>query len=129
MLNMSSQYDYLADNLNLVVGTTLMQESLSNRLRLARIELGLTQAEAASDIGIKQPMLHRAETSLEISSNRLLQILDYYVNQRHINPAWLLSEPNTSYEILSGENKVSEQKLRLLQGFRETLDGIDKASE
>ncbi|SFE31323.1 helix-turn-helix domain-containing protein [Spirosoma endophyticum] len=106
-----------------------MLESLSNRLRLARIELGLTQAEAASAIGIKQPMLHRAETSLEISSNRLLQILDYYVNQRQINPAWLLSEPNTDFDIVVGENKVIEQKLKLLQGFRETLDGIDKAAK
>lgn len=111
------------------ISARIMLESLSNRLRLARIELGLTQAEAASAIGIKQPMLHRAETSLEISSNRLLQILDYYVNQRQINPAWLLSEPNTDFDIVVGENKVIEQKLKLLQGFRETLDGIDKAAK
>ncbi len=102
-----------------------MQDSLSNRLRSARIELGLTQAEAASAIGIKQPMLHRAETSMEISSNRLLQILDYYINQRKINPAWLLSEPNIAFQILSVEGSVDEQKLRLLEGFRQQLDGLD----
>jgi transcriptional regulator with XRE-family HTH domain len=106
-----------------------MQGSLSKRLRLARIELDLTQAEAANAIGITQPMLHRAETTLEISSNRLLQILDYYVNVRKINPAWLLKEPNSDYEILSGENNPNEQKLQLLKEFREQLDGIDKASE
>ncbi|AUD05326.1 helix-turn-helix domain-containing protein [Spirosoma pollinicola] len=106
-----------------------MQERLSNRLREARIVLGLTQAEAASAIGIKQPMLHRAETSMEISSNRLLQIVDYYVNQRKINPAWLLSEPNLAFDIFAGEDKADEQKLRLLKGFLETLDGIDKTDE
>lgn len=106
-----------------------MLDSLSNRLRLARTELGLTQAEATDEIGIKQPMLHRAETSMEISSHQLLQVLDYYVNQRQINPAWLLSESNTAFEIFSEENKISEQKLRLLQGFRDTLDGIDEVGK
>lgn len=106
-----------------------MQDSLSNRLRIARSELGLTQAEAASAIGIKQPMLHRAETSMEISSTRLLQILDYYVNKCQINPAWLLSEPNTSFSIIASENEVDEKKLKLLKGFRESLDGIDKAGQ
>lgn len=106
-----------------------MQESFSNRLRLARNELGLTQAEAATIIGITQPMLHRAETSLEVSSSRLLQILDYYVNQRRINPAWLLSEPNSAFQIRLAEGQmgqVDEQKLHLLKGFREQLDQLDK---
>ena len=109
-----------------------MQDSLSNRLRVARSELGLTQVEAASAIGITQPMLHRAETTLEISSNRLLQILNYYINQRNINPAWLFCEPNTAHPIVLIERNaetVDEQKLRLLEGFREDLDGIDKAGE
>ncbi|QHV95606.1 helix-turn-helix domain-containing protein [Spirosoma endbachense] len=106
-----------------------MQERLSNRLREARIELGLTQAEAASAIGIKQPMLHRAETSMEISSHRLLHILDYYINQRRVNPAWLLSEPNTAFDIIAGESKVEEKKLQLLKAFRETLDEMDQSSE
>lgn len=85
----------------------------------------MTQAEAASAIGIKQPMLHRAETSMEISSNRLLQILDYYINRRKINPAWLLSEPNIAFQILTVEGSVDEQKLRLLKSFRQQLDGLD----
>ncbi|CCH57586.1 hypothetical protein BN8_p06776 (plasmid) [Fibrisoma limi BUZ 3] len=103
-----------------------MLESLHTRLRLARVELGLTQAEAATAIGIKQPMLHRAETSMEISSNRLMQILNYYVNQRSINPAWLLSDPNTAFTIMATESNVNEQKLQLLEVFREALDELDK---
>lgn len=109
-----------------------MQDSLNNRLRSARIELGLTQAEAASAIGIKQPMLHRAETSMEISSNRLLQILDYYINQQNINPAWLLREPNTAYTLFSAEGTagdLAEKRLQLLEDFRKEMDRMDKAGQ
>lgn len=105
-----------------------MLETLPQRLRLARIELQLTQAQAAEAIGITQPMLHRAETSLEVSSNRLLQILDHYINVKQINPSWLLCEPNTGLAIISPPD-ANKQKLRLLDDFRSQLEEIDNTTD
>ena len=104
-----------------------MQEILSQRLREARTRLGLTQAEAAKLIGISQPMLHRAETSLSISSNRLLQILEYFVIQRKINADWLLGKPVDSMDKLPAQEKktdLDQQKLELLAAFRRQLDEL-----
>lgn len=110
-------------------GSESMEESLGSRLRIARTELGLTQAEAASAMGITQPMLHRAETSLGLRSNHLVLILNYYINDRKINPAWLLSEPNTAFQILSNGSRIedtADQKLRLLSVFLKDLNDLDQ---
>lgn len=108
-----------------------MHEFLPKRLRAARLKLNLSQAQAAQHMGagITQPILHRAETLLNLSSNRLLQIIDYYINQQQINPAWLLCERNEAYDWQSidvGNGPNSQQKLQLLEAFRRELDELDK---
>lgn len=110
-----------------------MEESLSQRLRIARAELSLTQTQAAKAIGVSQPMLHRAETSMQVSTNKLLKIIDYYVNQRQINPAWLLRTANAGFSVVcaepGGSTLSDQEKLSLLQEFRQNLDKLDKPTE
>ena len=110
-----------------------MHELLPLRLRAVRLNLGLTQAEAAQQMGVTQPMLHRAETSLQVGSNRLLQILAYYVNQRKVSSTWLLSASAEDVNTVQFNETVvattAARQLELLAWFREKLNAIDPPNQ
>jgi transcriptional regulator with XRE-family HTH domain len=81
---------------------------LGNRLRLAREDAGLSQAQVAQMLGLHRPAISEIETeSRKVSAGELTRLAKIY----RVSPAWLLGERITADEKL----KMAARNLEALK--------------
>jgi transcriptional regulator with XRE-family HTH domain len=96
---------------------------LGRRLRLAREDAGLSQAQAAKLLGLHRPAISEIESeSRKVSAGELKELAALY----HVSSAWLLGEPLEANEKLKMaarnlealRSKDLETVMRVIDSFR-----------
>jgi SOS-response transcriptional repressor LexA len=84
-----------------------MDNSLGDRIKIARKKAGLTQGELAKKVGITYPTLNKYEKNRRVPNS---QVLDRIARELNCDPGWLLSgagdipRASTAFDSLSVSN-------------------------
>jgi transcriptional regulator with XRE-family HTH domain len=100
------------------------REKIAARLKEARIQAGLSQAQAADKLGLQRPAISEIEAgNRKVSAEELIQLADLY----KVDTSWLLLRDSEIDAYMSEEMKFAARELSKMKNEdREKLMGIIK---
>jgi len=95
---------------------------LGERIRQARVDAGLSQAQAAKLLGIHRPTISEIESEgRKVTAGELRDFASLY----HVSTAWLLGEPIQSDESLKlAARKLGQLKEKDLETVMRVIDSF-----